>query len=453
MSGTVTAGMRRSYASRECAAYHRRMRNPFARFRLASDDPFRNPDIRLLFGAQGISSLGSQVSHIAFPLIAIDVIHASNGAIALLELAFLLPFVLFGIPAGALLDRRTRRPVLIATDVARMALLLVVPAAYVAGALSMPILLVVLFFVGTCTLLYDVAHQSYLPAIIRGPQLAAANGRLMAMESATGVAGPALAGIAVGRLTGPIAIVIDSISFLISALMVRRVRHAESQPEVTVQNNHEVNIWSEMREGAAWIWQHPHLRGNGLAALIFNFFGGVASSALIIAYFRRELELPTELIGICIGAGTIGLILSTTTNAMFVRRFGMGRTLIAGGFLLPSMPLFFAMLDRSMGTPLIALIAVLTQFVALFGAGLFHVNQVTYRQLITPSRLLGRMNASMKTLMLLGLPLGAVVGSLVAENFGLRATLAVSALGVLVGPLPLLASGIARVQVQPEHSA
>jgi predicted MFS family arabinose efflux permease len=131
----------------------------------------------------------------------------------------------------------------------------------------------------------------------------------------------------------------------------------------------------------------------------------------------------------------------------------MGRTLIAGGFLLPSMPLFFAFLDRSMGTPLIALIAVLTQFVALFGAGLFHVNQVTYRQLITPSRRLGRMNASMKTLMLLGLPLGAVVGSLIAENFGLRAALIVSALGVLVGPLPLLVSGIARVQVQPEHSA
>jgi MFS family permease len=445
--------MRRSYARRQGAAYNQRVRNPFARFRLAADDPFRSPDVRLLFGAQGISSLGSQVSHIAFPLIATDVIHASNGSIALLEMAFLLPFVLFGIPAGALLDRRTRRPVLIATDAARMALLLVAPAAYVAGVLSMPILLVVLFFVGACTLLYDVAHQSYLPAIIRGPQLAAANGRLMAMESATGVAGPALAGIAVGRLTGPIAIVIDSFSFLVSALMVRRVRHVEELPEVTLQQDQTVSIWSEMREGAAWIWQHPHLRGNGLAALIFNFFGGVASSALMIAYFRRELELPTELIGVIIGAGTFGLILSTTTNALFVRRFGMGRTLIAGGFLLPSMPLFFAFLDRSMGTPLIALIAVLTQFVALFGAGLFHVNQVTYRQLITPSRLLGRMNASMKTLMLLGLPLGAVVGSVIAENFGLRATLIVSALGVLVGPLPLLVSGIARVQVQPEHSA
>ena len=101
------------------------MRGLRARFRLPADDPFRSADIRLLFGAQAISSLGSQFSHIAFPLIAVDVIHASNGSIALLELSFLLPFVLFGLPAGALLDRRTRRPVLIANDIARMFLLLV----------------------------------------------------------------------------------------------------------------------------------------------------------------------------------------------------------------------------------------------------------------------------------------------------------------------------------------
>jgi predicted MFS family arabinose efflux permease len=116
------------------------------------------------------------------------------------------------------------------------------------------------------------------------------------------------------------------------------------------------------------------------------------------------------------------------------------------------MPLDFALLDRSMGVPLIAALAILTQFIAFFGAGLFHVNQVTYRQLITPARLLGRMNASMKTVMLLGLPLGALIGSVIAENFGLRATLFVGAAGIILGPLPLLTSGIARVHAQPAHT-
>ena len=428
------------------------MKNPFAQLRLAPEDPFRNSDVRLLFGAQGISSIGSQISHIAFPLIAIDVINASNGSIALLELAYLFPFVLFGLPAGALLDRRTRRPVLIATDLARMGLLLVVPAAHVAGVLSMPILLTVLFLIGACSLLYDVAHQSYLPAIIRGPQLGIANGRLMAMESATGVAGPALAGIAVARLSGPIALVVDSLSFLVSALMVRRVRHIEVEPAFTEREVEERSLWNEMREGLAWVVQHPHLRGNALAALIFNFFGGLASGPLLIAYARRELALPTELIGIVIGAGTIGIVAGTIINARVVQWLGMGRTLVLGGFILPVMPLGFALLDRSMGVPLIAALAILTQFVAFFGAGLFHVNQVTYRQLITPARLLGRMNASMKTVMLLGLPLGALIGSVIAENFGLRAALFAGSIGIILGPLPLLNSGIARVHAQPAHT-
>jgi Na+/melibiose symporter-like transporter len=342
--------------------------------------------------------------------------------------------------------------VLIATDIARTGLLLIVPLCYVLNILSMPILLAVLFLIGACTLLYDVAHQSYLPAILRGPQLGVANGRLMAMESATGVAGPALAGIAVARLTGPIALVIDSLSFLVSALMVQRVRHVEQAPTFTEREVEERSLWREMREGLAWVVQHPHLRGNALAALIFNFFGGLASGPLIIAYARRELALPTELIGFVIGAGTIGIVVGTIVNAKVVRWLGMGRTLVLGGFILPVMPLGFALLDRSMGVPLIAALAILTQFVAFFGAGLFHVNQVTYRQLITPARLLGRMNASMKTVMLLGLPLGALIGSVIAESFGLRAALFAGAAGIILGPLPLLASGIARVHAQPAHN-
>jgi predicted MFS family arabinose efflux permease len=245
---------------------------------------------------------------------------------------------------------------------------------------------------------------------------------------------------------------VDAFSFLVSALMVQRVRHVEEVPTFTEQEVEERSLWREMREGLAWVVQHPHLRGNALAALIFNFFGGLASGPLLIAYARRELELPTELIGFVIGAGTVGIVVGTIINAKVVKWLGMGRTLVLGGFILPVMPLGFALLDRSMGVPLIAALAILTQFIAFFGAGLFHVNQVTYRQLITPARLLGRMNASMKTVMLLGLPLGALIGSVIAENFGLRATLFVGAAGIILGPLPLLTSGIARVHAQPAHT-
>ena len=425
---------------------------------LPADDPFRSSDVLLLFGAQGVSSLGSQVSHIAFPLIAIDVIQASNGSIALMDGVFLLPFVLFGLPVGALVDRRSRRPVLIATDLLRMGALLAVPIAALLGVLKMSLLFVVLFVVGAGTLMYDVAHQSYLPALMRGTRLAAANSRLMVMESATGVVGPSIAGIAVARLGGPLAIVVDSISYLASALMIRRVRHEEQSPERRPSapdrdTSAQMGLRQEMREGLSWVLRHPHLRGNAAAALLFNFFGGIASSPLLIAYARRELVLPPEAIGIILGGGIIGLVVGSSVASTIGARFGVGRTIIAGGFILPVMPLGFALIDASMGTALITLLAVAVQVVAFFGAALFHVNQVTYRQLVTPDRLLGRMNASMKWLMLLGMPVGTIVGSIVAEQAGLRATLFVGALGVLVAPLPLLFSGIAAVERQPEHLA
>lgn len=421
---------------------------------LPANDPIRDRNVALLFGAQGISSLGSQVSHVAFPLIAVDVIRASNGAIALMEAAFLLPFVLFGLPVGTLVDRRSRRPVMVAMDLVRMGALLIIPIAAAFGTLQMSLLYVVLFVVGSGTLIYDVASQSYLPSLLRGDGLAKANGRFMVIESTAGVVGPSIAGVAVGRLGGPIAIVVDSISYLVSAVMLRSVRHREaSTAKIVLSANTKTSqlrgFVSEMREGLRWVLTHPHLRGNAAAALLFNFFGGIASGPLLIAYARRELHLPAEAIGVILGGGIVGLVVGSVVAGSIAKRIGVGRTIIVGGFILPTMPLGFALIDASMGVPAIILIAVLVQVVAFFGAALFHVNQVTYRQLVTPQRLLGRMNASMKWLMLLGMPLGAVVGSIIAEGAGLRTVLFAGAAGVVIAPIPLLFSGIASVTDQP----
>ncbi len=361
------------------------MRNLFSRIRLAADDPFRDPNVRLLFSAEGISILGSQVSHIALPLIAVDVISASNGAIALLEAAFLLPFVFFSLPVGALLDRRTRRPVMVAMDLVRTAALLLIPLSYAISALSMPVLYLTLFIIGTATLIFDVAAQSYLPELLRGPRLATVNSRLMVIDSGASVVGPPIAGVIVGRFGGPIAVIIDSLSFLWSALLLRRLRHIETPPVVDAAAPTS-RLRDEIREGLAWVLGHKHLRGNATAALFFNFFGAIANGAVIIAYGRRELFLPTELLGFILGAGVIGLLIGSFTAGRIAERIGVGRSIILGGFLLPTMPL------------------------------------------------------------------GAVVGALIADSFGLRAALFAGALGIIVSPIPLLLSGISSVVRQPEHA-
>ena len=422
-----------------------------SRLRLAADDPFRDADVRLLFGAQAVSILGSQVSHIAFPLIAVDVIQASNGSIVLLEAAFLMPFVLLSLPVGALLDRRARRPVMVLMDLLRTAALLIVPLSFMLNALSMPVLYVVLFIIGAGTLIYDVANQSHLPELLRGPRLAEANSRIMVIDSGASVAGPPIAGVIIGRFGGPLAIFLDSFSYLISALMLRKIKHVEVPP-VVIEGAAPSRLRDEIRQGLHWVLTHPHLRGNAVAALLFNFFGAIANGAVLIAYGRRELLLPAELLGLILGAGVLGLLIGSLTARRIAARIGVGRSIILGGFLLPTMPLGFALLDVSMGVVALALLSVLFQVVAFFGAALFHTNQVTYRQLVTPKALLGRMNASMKWVMLIGMPLGAVVGSIIAEQFGLQAALYASAIGIIVGPIPLLFSGIASVRRQPEHT-
>lgn len=422
-----------------------------SRLRLSPNDPFTEANVRLLFSAEGISILGSQVSHIALPLIAVDVIKASNGAIALLEAAFLLPFVFFSLPVGALLDRRTRRPVMVAMDLVRMAALLLIPLSYAIGALSMPVLYLTLFIVGTATLIFDVAAQSYLPELLRGPRLATANSRLMVIDSGASVVGPPIAGVIVGRLGGPLAVLIDSLSFLWSALLLRKLRHTETPPVIDAAAPTS-RLRDEIREGLAWVLGHKHLRGNATAALLFNFFGAIANGAVIIAYGRRELFLPTELLGFILGAGVIGLLVGSFTAGRIAERIGVGRSIILGGILIPTMPLGLALISASMGPLLITILAIASQILAFFGAAIFHTNQVTYRQIVTPKHLLGRMNASMKWVMLAGIPLGAVVGAVIADTFGLRAALFAGAVGIIVAPIPLLLSGISSVVRQPEHA-
>ena len=422
-----------------------------SRLRLSPDDPFTDANVRLLFSAEGISILGSQVSHIALPLIAVDVISASNGAIALLEAAFLLPFVFFSLPVGALLDRRTRRPVMVAMDLVRTAALLLIPLSYAIGALSMPVLYLTLFIVGTATLIFDVAAQSYLPELLRGPRLATANSRLMVIDSGASVVGPPIAGVVVGRLGGPLAVLIDSLSFLWSAVLLRKLRHVETPPVLDAAAPTS-RLRDEIREGLAWVLGHKHLRGNATAALFFNFFGAIANGAVIIAYGRRELLLPTELLGFILGAGVIGLLVGSFTAGRIAERIGVGRSIILGGILIPTMPLGLALISAPMGPLLITILAIASQILAFFGAAIFHTNQVTYRQIVTPKHLLSRMNASMKWVMLVGMPLGAVVGAVIADTFGLRAALFAGAVGIIVAPIPLLLSGISAVVRQPEHA-
>ena len=175
----------------------------------------RNADFVRLWTAQTISQFGTQVSLLAIPLVAVSLLNASPFEVALLGTVEFVPFILFSLPAGAWVDRLRRRPILIAGDIGRAAVLASVPIAYALGVLSMAQLYVVGFVAGTLTVLFDVAYQSYLPSIVDRAQLVDGNGKLEASRTIAQSAGPALGGGLIGLVTAPLAILVDGVSFVL----------------------------------------------------------------------------------------------------------------------------------------------------------------------------------------------------------------------------------------------
>ena len=192
---------------------------------------WRHADFLRLWSAETISQIGTQVSQLALPLTAIIVLDASAFEVALLGALLFVPFLLFTLPAGVWVDRLRRRPILVAGDVLRGLLLASVPVAYALDALSIWQLYVVAFGVGVGTVFFDVAYQSYLPSLVRQDQLVDGNSKLEISRAGAFIAGPGLAGVLVGAITAPFAILVDAVSFLGSAAFLTRIRANEQRPE------------------------------------------------------------------------------------------------------------------------------------------------------------------------------------------------------------------------------
>ena len=191
----------------------------------------RDPGFRALWMATTVSQLGTQVSELAIPFVAIVTLHAPPVAIGLLNALQFLPILLFSLPAGALVDRVRRRPLCIAADVARMLILASVPLAYATGRLTLLQLYTVAFSTGLLTLVFDVAAGSYLPSLVSRPELVRANSALQVSEQGAGVAGPALGGWVIGLLSATVAVAVDAVSYLISATFLALIRAPEPAPE------------------------------------------------------------------------------------------------------------------------------------------------------------------------------------------------------------------------------
>ncbi|GAA0453046.1 MFS transporter [Streptomyces sp. NPDC046215] len=406
--------------------------------------PLRNRDFRLLLSGATVSQVGTQVTLVALPLVAVVELRASAPEVALLTAAETAAFLLIGLPAGAWVDRMRRLPVLIRADLVRAAAMVSLPLAAWAGLLTMTQLYLVALITGMATVFFDVAHQSYLPALLPREGLVAGNGALETARSSAQVAGPGLGGALVQILGAPFALLADAVGYLVSALFLRGIRTREAPPEPTPGTP----LRSQVAEGLAFVLRHPVLRVIAAATGVANFFSAMLLSVQTV-FLVRVLDLPPGVLGLMLSASAVGGLAGALCAGPIARAVGQARTI----WLAPVATGPFAVLWPLAGRGPAAVWFAVASAAVFFGAVVYNVAQVSFRQLLCPPRLLGRMNATLRFMVWGTMPLGALLGGAVAGAAGPRAAVWVCAAGFLLVPVPLLLSPLRRLRDLPAPAA
>ena len=406
---------------------------------------WRHPDFLKLWSAETVSQFGSQVSQLALPLVAILVLDASPFEVAALGTIEFLPFILFTLPAGVWVDRLPRRPILIAGDFGRAAVLATIPLAYVTDALTLGQLYVVGFLVGTCTVFFDVAYQSYLPSLVERDHIIEGNSKLEISRSGAQIGGPGLGGALVEIFTAPYAVLIDAVSFLGSGLFLLGIRKYEESPRALAQPGEKSSLWKELNEGLRFVLGNPYLRAQAGCTATSNFFFMLGFS-IVIVFYVRALGLSPGVIGLVFSLSSIGSLVAALTARRISDRFGIGPTTIAVTLLQG--PAFLLIALAPVGAPFAFLIVggVVLGFVVVT----YNIVQLSYRQAICPPRLQGRMNSVMRFIVWGTIPIGSLTGGALGTWIGLRETIVIGAIGSGASFLWILFSPQRRLREMPE---
>ena len=405
---------------------------------------WRHPDFMKLWGAETVSQLGTHVSVLALPFVAIVVLDASAFQVALLGVIEFAPFILISLPAGVWVDRLRRKPILVVSDLGRAALLATIPVAYWLDVLTIWQLYGVGFTVGVFTVFFDVSYQSYLPSLVARDQILEGNAKLEISRSGTQLAGPGIAGALIAAFTAPVAVLLDAISFLASALFLFGIRKEEGPAPTRAERQAGPGMKTEIKEGLRWVFGNRYLRWIAASTATFNLFASIIFSIFLV-FAVRELELGAGVIGAVFAVANIGYLVGALLANRISRRFGVGPTIIMGASCSVSL-LLLAVAPRS--NPIPFLIA--AQAISSMGIPIYNITQVSFRQAITPERMQGRMNSVMRFIVWGVMPLGSLLGGTIATWFSLRTAVWVGAIGMSLAVLPVLLSPVRTLREMPE---
>ncbi len=394
---------------------------------------WQNTSFLHLWAAQTVSHLGTQITLVALPLAAALTLDASAGQMGLLAAAGTLPSLVFGLLAGVAIDRLRRRPVMIAADLARALVLVSVPLAWALGLLRIELLFAVAFLNGILTLLFDVAYVAYMPAIVPRDDLVEGNAKLEGSASTAQVAGPGLGGILVGVLSAPAALLIDAVSYLVSAVMIARIRSDEPPPRRAPRGR----VRRDIGEGLRVVWGDGRLRAILLSSATVSLFGYVFM-AVYVLYMLNDLGFGATQVGLVFSLGGLGALFGAALAGPLTRRLGIGRTVILGRTLFG---VFGLLVPLAVSVPRLEVPMVLAaEFLQWLALVIAVVNEISLRQTLVPERLLGRATATFRFIGGGMIPVGSLLGGLLGELIGLRETLVLGCFGMLLAGVWVYAS-------------
>ncbi|MEU4700586.1 MFS transporter [Nonomuraea dietziae] len=406
-----------------------------------SSSPWRIAGFRTLFTASTLSQLGTNVGYIAVPLIAVSALGAGPGQVGALAMLSTVAFLVIGLPAGAWVDRLRHRRVLITADVARAALYASVPLAWWLDALTLQQLYLVVVLHGCATVFADIGSQSVLPQVVGRDRLVPANAAVMTLIALGNVAGRGAGGGLVQALSAPVAAACAAAGYLVSALRLMSLPRLPAPPSP----GGRLPLRTQIAQGVRHVFGDRELRALALTASLNNLGSQIVNTMLPVL-FVRELGLPAGALGLLAVGGT-GLLLGARCAGWAGRWLGHGRALALAGLCLAPAGLLLPFLDRGAGLWL----AGAGYLLAMFKTGMDNVLGVSLRQRMTPDPLLGRMNATFRTLLTGALAAGAAISGLIGELAGVRVTLWVGACVLATAFLPVFLSPLRTRHDLPEQ--
>jgi hypothetical protein len=397
-------------------------------------------DFRCLWGGEAISDLGSAVSGVVLPLVAVVYLHAGAFAVGALAATEWVPWLLIGLPAGVWVDRSRRRMLMLWCDVVRVVAIGSVPLAAAAGGLTLGQLFAVALVTGLATVIFQVAYQAYLPVLVDSTELAEANAKTQGTRAVAEVAGPGLAGLLVHLFRAPFALIADAASYLASAVALLAIRAQEPPPQPA-----ERNLRREIAEGARYVRADPLLRVMTIAPALANFFF-TGFAAIEVLFLVRSVHLAPSTVAVVIGIVSLGSVLGAAIARPVGRAIGTARATWLSTAVTAPFGILIAATTRGAGLTFFVVGAVLIYT----GILIYNVTIASFRQAYCPPQILGRVVASMRFVLFGVVPLGALVGGALASAFGARTAVLILLIGNVTPGLVLAASPLRRMRDLPE---